>query len=580
MNAHRLWSIGVGAAATALGLVLLAHPFSTLEILVWLLAGCLALIGIADIATPPAAARAAEARRWGYVRGGLLLVAALVLLVAMGSAITTLAVVVGIALVADGALRGWWVLALGHGLRARITESCFAVSSAVLGILALSWPDITLVVLAMLVGIRVAWWGVSLIWDAVRGERNEAEAARPRLFTALLSLALVLGLAGLSSVLSDDKPEVDAFYTPPATEAGEDEPEAGTLLRAEPFTRGLPAGARGWRILYTTTRSDGVPATSSGLVVVSATERDEPRPVVAWAHGTTGVARRCAPSLAAEPLAAGAMPAAADVVERGWAIVATDYIGLGTPGPHPYLIGDPSARAVLDAVRAARRLDGLRLAQKAVVWGHSQGGGAALWTGQTAPTYAPDVELAGVAALAPASDLTRLVTALDDTSIGGIFAAYAISAYAAVYDDVAFARYVRPAARRTMRSLASRCLAERAAIASVVTALGTSAQSYQRRSPTTGALGRRLRENTPDAPIPAPVFLAQGLADVLVTPAAQDAYVAARCTAGGSGPLRYQRYPAQDHISVIGSASPMVADLLAWTEARFAGAPAGTTCPS
>lgn len=574
----RALTIAVGIAATALGLFLLAHPFSTLELLVWLVAGGLALLGVADLASPLPAHQQGRARRLAQARGVILILAAVVVLVAMGSAITTLATLVGIALIADGALRGWWALTLGRGTTARLSEGCFALSSAVLGILALSWPDVTLVVLAILVGIRLAWWGIGLVWGELRPAREPDPATRPGLLRAVLSLVLVLALAAVSSTLSDGKPEVDAFYTPPAQTDGDEARAPGTLLRAEPFTRGLPTGARGWRILYATTRSDGVPATASGLVVVADDDPAAPRPVIAWAHGTTGVARRCAPSLAAEPLAAGAMPAAQQVLANGWAIVATDYLGLGTAGPHPYLVGEPSARAVLDAVRAARRLDGVRLAEQTVAWGHSQGGGAALWTGQLAPEYAPEVALAGVAALAPASDLRGLVTSLDDTSIGGIFAAYAISAYAAVYDDVSFNAYVRPAARRTMRSLASRCLAERAAIASVITALGTSAQTYQRRSPTTGPLGRRLAENTPTAPITAPVLLAQGMADVLVTPRAQDAYVARRCADAASGPLRYATYPGHDHISVIGASSPMVADLLAWTQARFDGEPAPDTC--
>jgi len=77
------------------------------------------------------------------------------------------------------------------------------------------------------------------------------------------------------------------------------------------------------------------------------------------------------------------------VLDRGWAIVATDYVGLGASPPHPYLVGRPEARSVLDAVRAARTLRPAHLAPKTVVWGHSQGGGAALWTGIVAPSYAP-----------------------------------------------------------------------------------------------------------------------------------------------------------------------------------------------
>ncbi len=99
------------------------------------------------------------------------------------------------------------------------------------------------------------------------------------------------------------------------------------------------------------------------------------------------------------------------VVQQGWAVVVTDYAGLGTAGPHPYLIGEGEARSVLDATRAARQLDDISLSTETVVWGHSQGGHAALWTGQLAPTYAPDVGVIAVAAMAPAANLPALIEA-------------------------------------------------------------------------------------------------------------------------------------------------------------------------
>src|SRR5699024_11114917 len=142
--------------------------------------------------------------------------------------------------------------------------------------------------------------------------------------------------------------------------------------------------ATGWRILYTTTDAHGAPATASALVLVPTSWRAVPRPVIAWAPGTTGFATHCAPSLLEHQVAAGAMPALDQVLDRGWAVVATDYTGLGTPGPHPYLIGPGEAHSVLDGIRAAGQLEGAELAPQTVVWGHSQGGHAALWTGQLA----------------------------------------------------------------------------------------------------------------------------------------------------------------------------------------------------
>ena len=106
------------------------------------------------------------------------------------------------------------------------------------------------------------------------------------------------------------------------------------------------------------------------------------------------------------------------LLENGYAIAATDYPGLGTPGPHPYLVGDSEARAVIDSVRAARSFPGLENSTRYAVWGHSQGGQAALFTGMIAKSYAPELQLVGVAAAAPATDLATLMT--DDlNSVGG-----------------------------------------------------------------------------------------------------------------------------------------------------------------
>ena len=114
---------------------------------------------------------------------------------------------------------------------------------------------------------------------------------------------------------------------------------------------------------------------------------------------------RCAPSLARVRFQI--IQGLRDMVERGYVVTATDYPGLGTPQTHPYLVGDSEGRAVLNLcgpLSVARREASSRFA----VWGHSQGGQAALYTGLLARGYAPDLQLVGVAAAAPATDSPRL----------------------------------------------------------------------------------------------------------------------------------------------------------------------------
>jgi alpha-beta hydrolase superfamily lysophospholipase len=339
-------------------------------------------------------------------------------------------------------------------------------------------------------------------------------------------------------------------------------------------TRGLPENSRAVRFLYTTTAIDGSIAVGSGIVVIPTPEPPGPWPVVLWNHGTTGVAQPCAPSILADPLGSGAMPAQQAAIDNGWAIVAPDYIGLGTAGPHPYLIGIPTAHSSIDALRAARQLEGLSLSDQTVVWGHSQGGGAALWVGIEARTYAPDVPLLGVAAMAPASDLPSLATGIQGNPVGQLFAAFIIHAYSQVYPDVRFDDYVRASAREVLNSVVTRCLSEPATLLSLGAVL--SGENLYAGDLTSGALATRLAENVPSAPSGAPIFLAQGLGDTLITPAAQEGFVNTLCAAGQV--VEFHTYAGRDHLSVVADDSPMVADLLAWTTARFAGEPAATSC--
>jgi alpha-beta hydrolase superfamily lysophospholipase len=155
-----------------------------------------------------------------------------------------------------------------------------------------------------------------------------------------------------------------------------------------------------YRVMYVSTSLTNRPVPVTGLVIVP--RRRPPRggyPVVAWAHGTNGMTEQCAPSL--EP--ASAVPLANELVDRGWLVVATDYRGEGTPGLMPYLVGMTAARDVIDIVRAAHHLPVAHPSTRFVVWGHSEGGQAALFALQEASRYGRGLQLSGVVAGAPFS---------------------------------------------------------------------------------------------------------------------------------------------------------------------------------
>jgi acetyl esterase/lipase len=196
---------------------------------------------------------------------------------------------------------------------------------------------------------------------------------------------------------------------------------AGMLSTAEPVAA-APSGMQAWRVRYWTTSDQGRPIEVTGMVVAPRDRRPGTRPVLAWAHGTSGVVERCAPSLSDKFFTW--TPGLNEAIRRGYTVVAPDYPGLGSAMPHPYLGGVATARSVLDAVRSARGIPGASASARFAVWGESQGGHAALWTGQLARVYAADLELVGVAAAAPPTDLVENLRAGGDPSIRAFLTAF------------------------------------------------------------------------------------------------------------------------------------------------------------
>jgi pimeloyl-ACP methyl ester carboxylesterase len=230
-------------------------------------------------------------------------------------------------------------------------------------------------------------------------------------------LAIVLSLFLLAAVpaAADAKvrkgPSGLKFYSPPhSLVAG----KPGSLIWARKLsgTPALHGGAGNRLILYRSTGVTGKTAVVSGTVSIPKGKAPKGGwPVISYAHGTTGIADQCAPSRdtpsnGAHGLTAYAYPLLQRWLKAGYAVVRTDYEGLGTPGDHPYLNGRTEGAAVLDAARAARKLD-TRLGKRLVIAGHSQGGQAALWAASLAHKLTPELKLRGTLALAPVSHLAE-----------------------------------------------------------------------------------------------------------------------------------------------------------------------------
>jgi acetyl esterase/lipase len=340
----------------------------------------------------------------------------------------------------------------------------------------------------------------------------------------------------------------------------------GRLIASQPFNAPwVPQTATAWRIHYTTTLDTHRPTIASALVIVS-TASTGPVDAIVWAHGSTGISEDSAPSLSKKGLASGAMFVIDSIIEADWALIATDYPGLGSEGPHPWLIGDPAGRAVLDSIRAAQQLPTLTL-RNTVIWGHSQGGHAALWAGGLHDGYAPDAPLRGVAALAPTADVPGVVANFRSAFGGHIFVAYAMQAYSTYYPDVPFRQYVRPGARGFLRQLARRPLHHPITLTLGIGMSLLRAKVWSQH-PASGVFGRRLVENIPRRTIGVPLLLSQGVLDDIVPVSGQDEYVAEQRAAGQH--VDYRRYDGVKHVDLMHANSAAVADLFSWTRERLA----------
>jgi dienelactone hydrolase len=361
-----------------------------------------------------------------------------------------------------------------------------------------------------------------------------------------------------------EAPAGDAFY-----EAPDDLGTAhGALVWHRPGdgATALP-GAATTDVLYSQVGIGGELVGTSGFVSVPEGPAPEGGwPVVAWAHGTTGLADTCAPTRDDSPDAAypprdGLL---AGWVADGYAVVGTDYEGLGTPGDHPYLDGRSQGRAVLDAVTAARQLDDT-IGDAVVVAGHSQGAHAALWASAIAPTYSPDLDVRGTVAIAPPSHLSAQVGLLDTQTESGATATVAsILRGAQVIDpDLDADRLLTARGAALYPDVDTTCLRDLGAGSSFG---GLPLNQLTRPQADLAPLTEILDANDPGTTIvDGTVLLAQGTADTTVISLFTD-LLAEELETNGSR-VDYRTYRGATHGSVLTASR---ADVAAYLERSFA----------
>lgn len=350
--------------------------------------------------------------------------------------------------------------------------------------------------------------------------------------------------------------------------------QPGTLISADPVAT-APPGVQAWRVSYWTTNGQGARMQVTGLVAAPM-EAIPPRPrrVIAWTHGAWGVAEKCAPSLS--PNFFGASAGVEPAVRQGYVVVAPDYIGLGNPAMHPFLIGDDTSYAVLDAVRAARGIPGAAAGSSFAVWGESQGGHAALWTATNARRYAPDLTLVGAAAAAPPTDLAANLREGSDKNARALLLSFAMHSWSTLYGHS-----LDTIANKTNAGVIHR-LAENICVSlekkpKLGTILGILTVARVTRNKDIGQIEpwkSLARANSVDpARVPGPLLLAQGDKDMIVAPTVTRKFAKAVCR--NKTKLRWIEMRGTEHGA---SAKDSVGETLSWISARFDGAPPPDDC--
>jgi pimeloyl-ACP methyl ester carboxylesterase len=322
-----------------------------------------------------------------------------------------------------------------------------------------------------------------------------------------------------------------------------------------------------WRVRYGSTTASGRATTVSGVVLAPSVTGPASK-VIGIGHGTTGLADQCAPSQT--PTTSPAMPGLLAMAAAGYVVAATDYQGLGTPGLHSYLDGHAEGKAVLDAVRAARRLTGA--GRDVALVGFSQGGHAVLWADALAPTYAGDLHVVGVAALSPLVDVDTFVRATASaTQPRGDWGVTVLAAAAWRAAHPGLADGVLTAAGRVLAGRAEgTCWSALPGKGSRTTALrpgGVPSAAWE-RSLRADSLARVLRASS------APVLVVHALDDVTVPYAVTAPAVQALCAQGAR--ITVRPLATGGHSGTV--AGGMLARTGAWLAERFAGAPVAAGC--
>jgi pimeloyl-ACP methyl ester carboxylesterase len=423
-----------------------------------------------------------------------------------------------------------------------------------------------------------------------------------------LAIAVVL-LAGVPGLPVRAQVALPPFYV--AAAKLKPDGKLGRVLKREPVTTSVP-GAKAWRIVYISSDAAGRKTLSTALVVAPVGAAPKAgRPVVAWAHGTTGIAQNCGPSQLLEPaqplneyfLVGGnswtdyGLPAVEEFIRAGYVVIGTDYQGLGGGGKHQYAIAATNGRDLINSVRAVSTMMETGAGKKAVGYGWSQGGAAVIAAASLGDylaekgTAADGVTFAGFVALAPddvavlippnaagleaGKVLGELAATHSDTVFNFAHYAMVIWATAAAFPGLNLTDIFTDEGAAVLDTILSRkCM--HAAADTLAHAYGAGFKSLVRPTSVNPSawVDALIRGSVMPVKPVAPVIIYWGTKDVTNPPVMGKLYRDQMCKMGGNVE-RVQLAGEQDHYTTPPTAQPLY---VPWVKDRFEGKPLADGC--
>ena len=391
--------------------------------------------------------------------------------------------------------------------------------------------------------------------------------------TPLVTEVVAGGSAGAATSTASTipaPPGLPAFYSVPKPLPR----TFGQLIKSQVAPQQPLSNATSYQVMYTGAGAKGKSVAVTGLVVVpDGTPPAGGWPVVAWGHGTNGMADTCAPSLQSD----GAIPGLSNLIDAGFAVVSSDYQGEGTPGLMPYIVGAAAAGDTIRIVSAAHSIPGVSLSNQYVVWGHSEGGQTAMFSlyGSSYYTNIADKNLqeVGVVAGAPPALFSALYAFLVSSPYD-YYLLMVAGSYQSYYGKKAapVSSIMSKAGKKLLPVLDQGCSAyvKSAVDAAIAAVPGSTFASFVTTNPySVPAWKTLLDENDPaqfTTPSSVPLLMIQGGSDAQI-PAGLGQYLQGHECSIGQQSQRWE-YSGQSHAGVI---TPSYGDMLTWIGDRFAG---------